>query len=60
MKWATRFMVLTIIFLAPLVSQAQQFGFQPEAVMPESYHRFGSAFEGDTVRHTFILFFKCR
>lgn len=55
MKCATGFLLLTIIVFAPFVSQAQQFGFHPEAVLPEYHYRFGSALEGDTVRHTFIL-----
>jgi hypothetical protein len=55
MKCATRLILLTIFVFTPLVSQAQQFGFHPQAVLPESHHRFGSVLEGDTVRHTFVL-----
>ena len=58
MKYTTRLVMLTIILLTPLVGHAQQFGFHPEAVLPEAHYRFGSALEGDTVKHTFILYNK--
>jgi len=39
--------------LVPLIAGAQ--GGSPAAVLPEVHYRFGTAIEGETVRHDFIL-----
>jgi hypothetical protein len=39
--------------LAPLIAGAQ--GGSPAAVLPEAHYRFGTAIEGEIVRHDFIL-----
>jgi hypothetical protein len=46
---------LTIIcfLLLPLIAGAK--GGSPTAVLPEVHYRFGTAIEGQTVRHDFIL-----
>jgi len=39
--------------LVPLIADAQ--GGSPAAVLPAVHYRFGSAIEGETVQHDFIL-----
>jgi hypothetical protein len=47
---------LTIVcfLFAPLIAGAQED--LPEAVMPEAHYRFGTAIEGEIVRHDYILY----
>jgi hypothetical protein len=40
-------------WLAPFVAHTQ--AASPAAVIPEAHYRFGTAIEGETVRHDFIL-----
>lgn len=55
MKGLSRKATLVIVccWLAPLLAGAQ--GGAPAAVLPENSYRFGTAIEGETVRHDFIL-----
>ena len=49
-------MILIAIFAGvPLPADAKTQGGTPEAVLPEAEYRFGTAIEGETVRHDFIL-----
>jgi len=55
MKGLSRKVILVIVccWLAPFLAGAQ--GGAPAAVLPENSYRFGTAIEGETVRHDFIL-----
>ena len=46
-------MILAYFLLIPLIVEAQAVA--PAAVLPESEYRFGTAIEGEIVRHDFIL-----
>jgi hypothetical protein len=49
------FHIITVVcfLLISFVVEAQAGA--PEAMLPEAQHRFGTAIEGDIVRHDFIL-----
>jgi hypothetical protein len=49
------YVILAIVcfLLLPLIAGAQ--GGSPAAILPEVHYRFGTAIEGETVRHDFIL-----
>jgi hypothetical protein len=53
MKNPFHIMMLAYFLLIPLIVEAQAGA--PAAVLPESEYRFGTAIEGEIVRHDFIL-----
>jgi hypothetical protein len=53
MKNPFQILMAAFFLLILLVAEAQAGA--PEAVLPEAQYRFGTAIEGDVVRHDFIL-----